>query len=80
MSEPQTTLGLHFGALSPTIKTQLEEQGLHLDHASIEHYQKDADAITRLMVRSIIGVSIAEKARKKLVNVMGKEVKWIIKQ
>ena len=77
---PTTTLGLHFGALSPTIETQLKEQGLYLDHESVDHCQKDANAITRLMVRGLIPMSVAEKARKKLVNVMGKEVKWVIKQ
>ena len=58
------------GALAPGIAKQLDEQGISYDPKVIEFIQKDADAITRLVVRGFISTSVTQYARKKLIRKM----------
>lgn len=62
------TLKLRFGAMPPFIREQLIEQGFTFENNEIEHFQKDADAITRLRVRGLIPDSQIDKMNKKLIN------------
>lgn len=65
---------LQFGALAPKISEQLNKQGLtykgNWTEASVSktHFQRDADAITRLFVRGLISDVTAKRARQKLLN------------
>lgn len=61
---PQLTLS--FGAMAPKPSQQI--------HGLSPHFDKDADAITRLLIRGIITPSEADKARKRLVKEIAKEI------
>jgi hypothetical protein len=54
-------IGLRFGALAPSLAEQLDKPP-----KSVELWQKDADAITRLLVRGLIPDTYGQKARRKL--------------
>ena len=60
--------GVYFGALSPTLAEQLQEAGLDYDEDTIDHLNRDAEAITRLSVRGVLPDSQAQAARKKLMK------------
>lgn len=60
-------LTLRFGALAPKIKNQLPP-GVTIDAGNLEHFQLDADAITRLGVRGLISAVALKAARQKLMN------------
>lgn len=55
-------IGLHFGALCDPIIKQVRAQGFDMNKADADHFQKDAEAITRLRIR----LSMSEKERDKL--------------
>lgn len=57
---------IQMGAFAPS----LSEQGFAdlIDANTLDHLQKDADAISRLSVRGIIPDSVAGKARERLVR------------
>jgi hypothetical protein len=55
---------LSFGALSPPLSEQLA--GLGLKVLTIRHFQRDADAITRLLVRGLMSESHGHLARGRL--------------
>jgi hypothetical protein len=61
-------VGIRFGAMSPPIKDQLGEQGWWLPDDVSEAIQKDADAITRLAVRGLLGSNAKMRAHEKLVK------------
>ena len=61
-----STLGLSFGAMAP--KPSQQVPGID------PHFDKDADAITRLLVRGIITPSEAHKARKRLIKSIAREL------
>ena len=54
-------IALHFGALAQPIAKQLDVKP---SRVAVE--QKDADAVTRLLVRGLIAPKIAEQARRKI--------------
>lgn len=60
---------LVFGALAPKLSEQLQRTG-----KQITHFQKDADAITRLAIRGIISSSTAHAARGMLVKQIMREL------
>lgn len=59
---------LSFGALSPKLSEQLDSQKVTYSKNSVSHFQKDADAVTRLAERGLLTDSIARNARKKLIK------------
>lgn len=61
-----TEIGIHFGALAPSLAEQLKDYEINED--DLKHFQLDADAITRLVCRSLIPDSIAVKARQRLLK------------
>ena len=58
---------IHMGALSPKLSDQIP--GLP------DHFDRDADAITRLKVRGLMTDSEGDKARKRLVKAIEKHLK-----
>ncbi len=66
-------LTLSMGALSDTFDDQIKQQGFDVPE-DIEQHQKDADAITRLVIRGLIPQSVAHKSRQKLVKAVAKSV------
>jgi ribosomal protein L13 len=50
------------------IKQQLAYQGLTAKPSVIQHWQKDADAITRLAVRGMLSDAAKSAARRKLLK------------
>ena len=62
-------LKLVFGAIVPNIGQQLRDAGFTASkNGDIEHWQKDADAITRLIVRGLLTDSAGTVARRKLMK------------
>ena len=61
-------LAINFGALSPPIKEQLRQQELKAKTRDIWHWQCDADAITRCVIRGLISDSTAHAARKRILK------------
>ena len=58
---------IEFGALAPSLAAQLDRRP-----KEVEMWQKDADAITRLLVRGLIPDTVGRKARVKLLKVIGR--------
>ena len=67
-------LKLSFGAMSPPIEQQLQEQGLTLG-ISAPKYERAADAIVFLRIHSYLTESAVNSARKKLIKEIAKEAK-----
>lgn len=61
---------LVFGALSPTLAEQLEQQGLA--SGLVEDFQQDARAITRLAVRGYIPTTQVERCRQRITKYLAK--------
>jgi hypothetical protein len=64
-------LKLNFGALSEPLQQQLISQGLRVldgDAERLEHLQRDADALARLVIRDVVTDSAAAAARRKLIK------------
>jgi hypothetical protein len=72
-----TKLSISFGALSPPIGEQLQEQGLKLDIDPLQrqYLQRDADEVARLKVRGVITEAEADRARKRLFQIIKKQAK-----
>ena len=66
---------IHFGALSLPIVDQLLEQGVSVIPGDINHFQTDANAITRLVLRGLISEAQARTARGKLIKKIAKGCK-----
>lgn len=66
--------GLHFGAICDPIAKQISGQQLKFDKSEVSHYQKDADAITRLRIRGYLPDSTLKKAQQKLFKKITKHV------
>lgn len=65
----QTEIAIHFGAMCDTIAEQLAGQVERLPAAhTLEHLQRDAEAITRLRVRSVLTDGEASRARQRLMK------------
>ncbi len=65
---------IQMGALSPSITTQLAEQGVDIDPSKPESWDRQADAITRLMFADILTPSQVQKARQRLMKNISKEL------
>jgi len=63
------SVSLEFGALAPPLREQLKDAGLVIRYKrNLAHYQRDADAITRIVIRGLISDSQARTARKRLMR------------
>jgi hypothetical protein len=73
----QRNIRIFFGALSPPIDEQLRQQGLKLNMDPLLrcHLQRDADEVTRLRVRCILTEAESDKARKRILQIIKKQVK-----
>lgn len=66
-------LNLSFGALAPPIREQLRYAKVTIRSRDLAHFQRDADAVTRLVVRGLLSDGIAQKAIRKLMrNILAK--------
>ena len=63
-------LGLTFGAMVPPLREQLAG----VKAGKVAHWQRDADAITRLAVRGLLPDAQVRKCRQKLMNQIAKEI------
>jgi hypothetical protein len=60
---------IKFGALAPKLRAQLREQKLRVKDADkLAHLQRDADAVSRLLIRGLITEGMAHLARKQIVD------------
>ncbi len=64
-------LSLLFGACTPPIRVQLDQQGIGCSAENGDIFQRDADAIARLNVRQLLTDREAQRARVRL----GKRIK-----
>ena len=72
-AKPATQQGkdrIRFGALAEPLKVQLAI--FHFPDDLVEHFQADANAVTRLLIRGFCGEAAARDMRKRLVNKIGK--------
>lgn len=67
-------LKLSFGAMSPPIEQQLQEQGLTLG-ISAPKYERAADSIVFLRIHSYLTQSAVDSARKKLMKEIAREAR-----
>jgi hypothetical protein len=70
------TLSLHFGAMAPKLAEQIPDD-VCVDAGDLLHWQKDADAITRLAIRGVITDSQARAGRQKLVQRIAKAARGV---
>jgi hypothetical protein len=68
-------LVLHFGALAPKLGYQIATQGFQFVRINVRHAQRDADAVTRLLVRGLISERAGETARQKILRDVTRSVK-----
>ena len=68
----EPVVSLRFGAVSPKLARQLAAH--HLDRESIRHWQMDADAITRLVIRRLLTDAQAKQARQKLIDAIARAI------
>jgi hypothetical protein len=68
---------ISFGALSPRIEEQLQEQGLGLDMEPLQrqYLQRDVDEVSRLRVRCVLTESESDKARKRIMQIIKKQAR-----
>lgn len=59
---------LIFGGMAPHIREQLSAHGINLTGNAADHFQRDAEAITRLAVRGLLADSRVNEARRKLLK------------
>lgn len=57
-----------FGAMADPIRLQLRGQHGSIGSRDVGHLQRDADAVSRLLVRGLITASSASGARKKILQ------------
>ena len=74
----KTRLSIKFGAFAAQLEDQLIAQGLVFNKKLLAHQQKDADALTRLMIRGVLAESEVRRGRQKLLkkinDISGKHV------
>lgn len=70
-------LSISFGALSFRIEEQLKAQGLRLDLDPLprQHLQQDVDEVARLRVRGVLTEAESDRARKRIFQIIKKQVK-----
>lgn len=68
MTESSASFSLHFGAMVEPISDQLAAMGYAVEGQEATHWQNDADAITRLLLRRLLPPRQAEAARRRLVT------------
>ncbi len=64
-------LALNFGGLAAPLRQQLRSQGLVVldgDAEKLDHLQRDADALVRLVILNLVTDSAASAARRKLIK------------
>lgn len=67
ITKDPASLQLAFGALVPSLAVQLDRRS-----SDVALWQKDADAITRLLVRGFLSDGAGRTARRKLMRVIVK--------
>lgn len=61
-------ISIVFGAMADPIRLQLRGQYRGIGSRDVGHLQRDADAVSRLLVRGLITASSASGARKKILQ------------
>jgi len=57
---------IEFGVFAPKLREQLKNTNISKEQ--LKHFDLDADAINRLLIRGVLTVSQTEQARKKLLK------------
>lgn len=76
MNEQVPTLTLTTGAFEKSFKEQIPfyESMSEEDKNTLDHFQKDADAISRLYIRGFVTETVTRKSQQKLMNRIRKEL------
>ena len=64
-----------FGGLAKPLREQLNDIGVRLDDEKVRHFELDADAVFRLVVRGVITPAERERAYRRLTKLIGEEIK-----
>ena len=75
MSDPLPPLSLEYGLKAPPLSYQIERLGLRCV-MDIAIFQKDADAITRLLCMGVMTANEATKARHRLLKIIRRECRY----
>lgn len=67
-AQPQRHLQLIFGVSADPIRKQLRAQGYPLPPNVVEPFERDAEALLRLGLRSLLPHSVVRTARQRLLN------------
>lgn len=60
------TIQIAMGAMSPPFRDQIKEQGLKADRKELDFLQRQADAVTLLLVNELIPEKVARRARQRI--------------
>ena len=71
----ERSFSIHLGALAPKLTKQFEDAGVSMNPVLVAHWQKDQDAIARLVVRGLLSEAEATKARERLCKKIRVEAK-----
>jgi len=73
----QQNIRILFGAFSPRIEEQLQDQGFKLDMEPLQMVllQRNVDAVTDLRIHCILTEAEADKARKRILQIIKKHLK-----
>ena len=67
-------VSIAFGAMADPLKDQLRQQGLHMNAGKCGHFQRDMDAINRLLIRGMASDSEGTKIRRRLLKSILEEI------
>ena len=62
------TIGLHFGALAPSIRRQLREQGITITTALASHWQDCARCLTMVRLHHLVPENAARTGEQRLLK------------
>lgn len=71
-------LEISVGAFAPDLAEQLAKQELELEAHSLEHFERDRQAIGRLGIRGLLSDGERERAALRLMKKMGKQLKAVV--
>jgi len=71
-------VGVSVGAMAPLLSEQLSDQGFEVNKVDV--YEKNLDAVTRLLICGYMPQSIAKKCRDKILKDVFKNIRPFAKE
>jgi|GEM_PF-6097647 len=80
MSNENTKIGIHIGAMCDSIHKQLKDQGIKIPASDLSHFQRAHDGFVQLRVLGCMGDKEADRIAQRLVSKLVKFVDNKMKQ